>query len=413
MSKHFLDGVRKASVTRLLVFHFSFAVISNCVNPITPALFLGLKMPDYMFGVAFAAMAGASFFFSPFWGRMCQRIGSTKVFAWGMLLHACAQGLFSISTTQAEIVIWRMLAGVACSASTVSSMSYLMDAAKEKEQYRCMLYHSAISTIGCAMGYSLGGIVGTFSILFVFRLQVVLMLISFFAICCTLKDSEPKNGSPRMEQKGKIQSGLFQVPVSSLVFLTAVFLSSFATTAYDNAYNYYVKAALNLPNYYNGLIRAGIGVIALAVDFTIGLWMIRKTDSRKTIIPVLLMCAVTSGIVPFIDKVGFYILGNFVFYGFNSLYAPMQQALVTDESSSGGSGAVSGMFTSFLFGGKVMGALFAGFIYSSGNKLPFFAASVFFLMSAACSAVNYRQTYRLHKEVRTKQKRRYETGEIR
>lgn len=389
-------GCRRASATRLLIFHLAFAVISNCVNPVTPALFLELGMPDYMFGVAFAAMAGASFLFSPFWGKMCRRIGSTKVFALGILLHAVAQSFFSISVTQTGIVLWRMLAGVACSASTVSTMSYLMDVTEEEDRYRFMLYHSAIATIGCAVGYSIGGMIGTFSIMLVFRFQVTAMLVSFAAICFTLRDPERPGAPAEQPGKGKEKAGTLRV--SSLIFLTAVFLSSFATTAYDNAYNYYVKAALNLPNYYNGLIRAGIGVIALVVDFTVGLWMIRKTNSRKTIIPVLILCAVTSGMVPFIKNVSFYIMGNFIFYAFNSLYVPMQQALVTDEGASGDSGTISGLFTSFLFGGKVLGALFAGFIYSMGNKLPFFMASGFFFLSAAFAVINYRQKCRKNKK---------------
>ena len=46
------------------------------------------------------------------------------------------------------------------------------------------------------------------------------------------------------------------------------------------AYNYYVKEALNFPNYYNGLIRAGIGLITLVMTVTIGTWIAKKFDLR-------------------------------------------------------------------------------------------------------------------------------------
>ena len=65
-----IKGMKKADAKRLLFFHAFFWAFSNLINPITPAMFLELGLPDYMFGVSFAAMAGASFFILPF-GEGC------------------------------------------------------------------------------------------------------------------------------------------------------------------------------------------------------------------------------------------------------------------------------------------------------------------------------------------------------
>ena len=64
-----IKGMKKADAKRLLFF-MRFLGFSNLINPITPAMFLELGLPDYMFGVSFAAMAGASFLWLPF-GEGC------------------------------------------------------------------------------------------------------------------------------------------------------------------------------------------------------------------------------------------------------------------------------------------------------------------------------------------------------
>ena len=86
-----IKGMKKADAKRLLFFHAFFWAFSNLINPITPAMFLELGLPDYMFGVSFAAMAGASFFMAPVWGRLCGKIGCTKVIFIGFVTYAVTQ----------------------------------------------------------------------------------------------------------------------------------------------------------------------------------------------------------------------------------------------------------------------------------------------------------------------------------
>lgn len=265
----------------IFLFYLIFSILTNMLNPVTPALFLELNMPDYMFGVGFACMAIATFIFSPIWGKTCRKIGCVNVFVLGFLLYGCTQILFSISTTQIPILFCRFFGGVAYSAGVVASMSCLMDIAEEDEKYNFMLYHSAITTVGVALGYSLGGIVGSVSVDTVFRVQIITLFALIFCTKISLKESM----FPKVEQEtaGSKEAGHGRTPMSkkAMLFLGIVFLSSFATTSYDTAFTYYIKAALDFPNYWTGLVRGGIGIIALVVDFTIGIWIIKSRKARK------------------------------------------------------------------------------------------------------------------------------------
>ena len=51
----------------LWVIGFEY-IACNLAHPMTPAIIKTLHLGDYMFGLAFAAMAITNFLFSPFWG---------------------------------------------------------------------------------------------------------------------------------------------------------------------------------------------------------------------------------------------------------------------------------------------------------------------------------------------------------
>lgn len=381
---------KKTTVRRILFFYLIFSILTNMLNPVTPALFLDLHMPDYMFGVGFACMAVATFIFSPVWGRTCRKIGCVNVFMLGFLLYGCTQMLFSVSTTQIPILFCRFFGGVAYSAGVVASMSCLMDIAEEEEKYNFMLYHSAITTVGVALGYALGGIVGSVSVGMVFKVQIVTLFVLIFCTKISLKESM----FPRVELQETGAEGKGHGPVhmsrKAMLFLVIVFLSSFATTSYDTAFTYYIKAALDFPNHWTGLVRGGIGIIALVVDFTIGIWIVRSRKARKRIIYVFALCAIAAWAAPQMETLWIFVIANFIFFGFNSLYIPVQQALAADSGKEDNT-SVAGRFTAVLFAGKVTGSLFEGAIYAYGNKLPFMAAAVVFLVAAVLSWINYRQ----------------------
>lgn len=216
---------KKTAVRMIFLFYLIFSILTNMLNPVTPALFLSLKMPDYMFGVGFACMAVATFIFSPIWGKMCRKIGCVNVFVLGFLLYGCTQVLFSISTQQIPILFCRFMGGVAYSAGVVASMSCLMDIAEEEEKYNYMLYHSAITTVGVALGYSLGGIVGSVSVMTVFKVQIVTLTIMTLCTKAMLKESMLPRVEPEKMESETVGNGRVPVSGKAVLFLIIVFLS--------------------------------------------------------------------------------------------------------------------------------------------------------------------------------------------
>ena len=140
-----------------------------------------------------------------------------------------------------------------------------------------------------------------------------------------------------------------------------------------------------------------MGIIGLVVNFTINIWIARKTDSRKSIITVLTCCGVSLGVALMMPNVSLFIAVVMVFYTFNSMYQPILQALAVEDNDAS-NGVVAGLFNSTKSMGMIFGPLFAGFVYEINKMYPFIGASIAFFISAVICFVNLGQYKKVRQE---------------
>lgn len=369
--------------------------MAGVIHPITPTMFKNMNFPDYMFGVAFSAMAIGMFLSSPFWGKTGDRIGHANVMAITMPGYAAGQYLFGLAQTPFLSTMARLMSGVFCGGMIVASMAYAVNATDDRNRARIMSYYAAFNSLSTAIGYFAGGVIGNISLDYVFIMQSVILICTSAAIWLFV--AEPHNKVEKYGYATSLNPFSAMLEMKRLVsdtiatFLTAVFLTSFATTAFDNAFNFFIKAEFGFPASYNGIIKAAIGLIGLVANFTINIYLTNKTNVRRSIVAVLTLCGISAFAVFFISNVTFFIIASLAFFTFNSIYLPIQQVLVTKESDVKSSGVISGIFNSVRSMGMIFGSLFAGFIYSMGSTLPFICSAIAFCLGAFISYINYLQ----------------------
>ena len=191
-------------------------------------------------------------------GRLCGKIGCTKVIFIGFVTYAVTQiAFYSFGYAGRD---HHMPSG---------RRNYLFCRSGSHTGRPDQSYRSRGTEPGYALlfGFVNGGLcgwifdrrfLGSISIELAFQIQVVAIFLFALILLLTVRDPEPAWEERSLPDQKKSGSN---ITVLLAVFMASVFCASFATTAYDNAYNYYVKEALKFPNYYNGLIRAGIGAL--------------------------------------------------------------------------------------------------------------------------------------------------------
>ena len=355
-----------------------FNLAANFAHPVTPTIIKNLGLPDYMFGLMLAAMMLAQFLLSPFWGKINATISSRKTLLISCVGYGAAQLGFAYATTQSMILLARVMAGVFVGGIFVSFLTYVINMAKPADQGKYLTYSATIQAVFGAFGYLVGGLLGEWSIRATFLLQAFTLTLSgvmFYLVC--LPDSTDTRKLPVGEilrQSNPLQAFLdgrhFMNPGFVLLFMLNI-LMNFGNTGFDQVFNYYLKDQLGFTSAYNGIIKAAVGLISFAFNMTLCLWIIRKTDTRKSMVVLTLFCtAAAVGTLIFPDLVP-YIGCSVALYAGYSVSLPVLQDLAAARSDPSQKNLVMGFYNATKSLGSIVGSLMSGFLYGIHLKLPF------------------------------------------
>ena len=355
-----------------------FNLAANFAHPVTPTIIQELRLHDYMFGVALAMTQLTNFLMSPVWGKLNTKISSRLTLLISCFGYGLAQLWFALATTELMIILARLLAGVFVGGIFVSFLTYVVNVADSKDQPKYLTWSATIQSVAGAFGYLVGGFLGEYSIKGTFLIQSLCLMLSgvaFFLICLPDKQSE-----------GKIQLGQivrdanpfgafkdcakFMTLSFSMLFLVNV-LINFGNTGFDQAFNYYLKAQLNLTSSYNGIIKAAVGLVSFVANMTLCIWIIQKTNTKKSLALLVGICALASVGTLVSPKIGIFITFSILVYAGYSVTLPVLQNMVATQASPSQKNLVMGFYNSTKSLGSIVGSLTAGFIYAIHPKVPF------------------------------------------
>ncbi|HIR35654.1 MAG TPA: MFS transporter [Candidatus Faecimorpha stercoravium] len=360
------------------------SMAANFAHPVTPTIIQNLGLGDYMFGLAFAGMAGTSFLFSPFWGKLADYVQSRTILLICNLGYAVGQILFSLGTTEVTIMMARFVSGFFVGGVNVCMLTYTVNMSAPEQRGSHLTIQATAVTVAGTFGYMIGGVLGEVSVNLAFGMQALCLSLSAFLFFFLLKND-------RTDRQGHIPMGQvvrnanpFAAFLSAKQFMTmlfgvlfvVVFMINFAFTAYDQCFNYYIKDQFGFSSMYNGFIKAAIGLISLLANMTLCMYIIRKTDTARSEVKVLLVSAIALFGAIIGDAVVPFILLTVVYLSMNAVSVPVLQSIVADRAPHESSNIVMGFYNAIRSFGQVWGATFAGFAYSAGPKVPFLWAGI-------------------------------------
>lgn len=383
------------------------SLAANFAHPVTPALIQQRGFGDYMFGIALAAMMVMNFLTSPFWGRMVTYVSSRRVALICCTGYAVGQAMFGLATSEAMMIGARMFAGMFTGGAFTSLLTYLVNTSPEESRSRYLLTLATLQTVAGAFGYFVGGMLGELSLnLAIIAQSVTLAACGVIFYFMWDEDSTTTLRQVRSSQVLKEANPLAafvagrSIVTPLLVVLFAVCaLASLGGVAFDQSFNYYLRAQLGLSSGYNGAIKGVIGFVCLAVNATIGAWVVKKTDISRSSIAVYLLCSVAILIVILVNSMVLFLAANVLYFGVLAISVPLTQSLVADRARGSESNLVMGFYGGLRSLGGIFGSLMAGFLYTVGPKLPFVLGLVSFLLATAASGYYYVLSRRTHMPV--------------
>lgn len=390
----------------LLVSVF-FNMAASFAHAVTPTLFTSLGLGQYMFGVALASMLIVNFLVSPFWGRLNDFISSRYALLICCSGYALGQFFFSQSVTEAQFILARSFTGLFTAGTYVSMLTYIVSTIQDGRQRGSYLAISAtIQTVGGAFGYFVGGLLGEISVVVTFAAQIITLFscgIAFFFVCAN--DVKESSGGVKPLQVLK-QSNPFSAFLASRDFMTSVLatffvmtvLQSVGTVSFDQSSNYYMRDQLGLSSGYNGIVKGATGILTLIVNSTLTIWLIRKTEIKRSIIGLFAVSSAVMAVTVFSADPISFIVSNVVFYALGAAIPPLLQNIVVDLADAKNSNLIMGFYNSMKSLGSIVGALLSGLLYAIGPKLPFVCGLIAYLIALGISAV-YNMKNRQSKEL--------------
>ena len=354
-----------------------FQLAANFAHPVTPTIIQDLNLPDYMFGLMLAAMQLSNFLFSPFWGKINVSISSRRTLLICCLGYGAAQLGFACAQSQGMILLVRVLAGVFVGGIFVSFLTYVINTARPEDQAKYLTYSATIQAVFGAFGYLVGGVLGEFSIRGTFFLQAACLALAgvMFRFVC-LPDEQPRTMPMKqvLKQSNPLQAFLdgrhFMTVTFALLFALNI-LMNFANTGFDQVFNYYLKDQLGLTSSYNGIIKAAVGLISFVFNMTLCLWIIRKTDTGRSMAVLTVLCTLASVGTVLLPQLGLFIACSVVVYALYSVSLPVLQHMVAREADPARKNLVMGFYNATKSLGSIAGSTMAGFLYAFHVKLPF------------------------------------------
>ncbi len=361
------------------------SMAANFAHPVTPTLIQFLELESYSFGLFFAGMAFSNFLFSPMWAKQVKRMGSRMVLCICCIGYALGQAMFTIFTTIPTIMFARVFSGFFVGGIMVSYLTYILSKAPEHKKSKYLATSASITVVASAFGYFIGGMVGVISIYYAFILQVVTLALCGILFRFLLEDDKEigikinliKDANPFL---AFMDAKKFMTPSFILIFI-CVFIASVATTCFDQSFNYYLNDVFKLTSAYNGSIKAVVGIISLVANMTICVWILGKTNFKKSLIFVFIGCGITLLSLGFFSSFLLYTIVVIFFFGLNAIYQPIIQNICVVDANKDDGPMVMGFYNAMRSLGMIAGALYGGFVYGIDHTLPFVSAGLLFLIT--------------------------------
>ncbi|MDR0897578.1 MAG: MFS transporter [Oscillospiraceae bacterium] len=380
---------------RFLAVVAVFNLAASFTHPVTPTLFIGLGLSDYMFGLALACMMAGNFLFSPFWGRISGVIQSRNTVLIGAVGYAGAQLLFALARTQAQFLLARFLAGAFYGGAFVCILTYVVNTQPdERKRGQTLLTTATLQAVCGSLGYFIGGMLGEIHVYAAVIAQVVVLAGCGVLFRLTMRsDVQPtadKLPIKRLMREANpfqsfAQGRRFFGRVLGILFVLCA-LQNFSQTAFDHSFNYYVIDQIGLSTGSNGLIKFVMGMVTLLANFTLCRYLMRRTELRRSMVYVLLVGTACITVVPFLREAAPFLAVNVVFYALSAISIPLTQSMVA-ATPDADKNLVMGFYNAMKSFGGILGALIAGFTYVVSPLTPFVCCAVGFALAAGCAGL--------------------------
>ena len=395
----------------LLGFGIVLPVMPRQAEPFLDALGFSPAAQGAVIGVLFSSFSLMQFLFSPFWGRLSDRIGRRPMLLLSLAGSVVFYAVYALAVMvpadptaareRAAVALGLMLlsrigAGIA-GASVGTAAAVIADCTTPENRARGM----ALIGIAFGGGFTLGPLIAYFG-LALFRQQPwgvgaiasVLSLVAFVIAATVFRETRPATGVPERQPSGlgRMATVLSMPGVGTLVLV--YFLSIVAFAGFEATLARLTRTAFGMTDNDNFLVFAFIGGMLLLAGGGYRPLAKRFAEQRLLAAGVLLVLtgiALLGAVAWWVHldpaagqgaaaKAVFYAAAAVAVAGFAAVN-PSVSALISKQADPARQGEVLGVNQSFASLGRIVGPFLGSFLFGlhASHALPFAASALVLL----------------------------------
>lgn len=376
---------------QVIILSFALVVVTlgfGMVIPIFPFYIERMGAGGSELGLLVATAAFMELLLGPMWGSVSDRAGRRPILMLGMLGYGLSSLLFGLSTQLWMLFASRALSGVLSSATLSTAMAYIGDSTSEEDRGGGMGILGAAMGLGLILGPGFGGWLAAVSLPTPFFAAAGLSLVSLLLILFLLPESLPAearqqaDGKVKTVQFGELWRALFS-PIGILLFM--VFLASFGLANFEAVFGLYALEKFEYGPERVGMILTVVGLVSTIGKIFTGTLTRRWGDAP--IIKVSLLTGSVGFLVLLLANTYPTILLATGFFILSKTFLRPAVLSLTSKQATVGQGVAMGLSNSFMSLGRIVGPIWAGFVFDMNFNYPYLSGSVILFVGFLISLI--------------------------
>jgi DHA1 family tetracycline resistance protein-like MFS transporter len=341
------------------------------------------------------------FLFSPFWGRLSDRMGRRPIILFSVAISAVGHFVFACATGLATLYFARALAGFG-NANLGTAQAIIADSTSGADRAKGMGLIGAAFGLGFIFGPAIGAFLGqhhpTTPLFAAAGLAVLNFCLAYRYLPETL-DRKNQALADRGSTLAQLRALGRHLNVTAVLWITLVGTIAFAQM--EQAIALFIEHIwvtdtslgsddrIRVASKLTGLFLVAVGITAAIIQGGLIGRLNRRFGEVSLIRTGLVIMTIALAAIPWVGQTGIYLLlivalAPFMAMG-TGIMMPSKSSLLSRSVPASEQGAVMGINQSASALGRVIGPIFAGILFDLHHEYPFYVGAVLLFVTCGLS----------------------------
>jgi DHA1 family multidrug resistance protein-like MFS transporter len=344
------------------------------IIPVLPAMVESKGEVNFHLAMLLSLYSAASFFMSPVWGGLSDRIGRKPILLIGLTGFGISFFIFAFSDGHLGwMYASRIIGGFFSGAVTACAVAYVADITTEENRTKGMGLVGMAIGLGFIFGPPIGGVLSTVSLATPFFAASVLsfLLVGFAALM--LVESYPESKRNQSNETKVSRWIAFSGAIKYLYVLS--FFVSFSLAGLETTFQLFQIKQIGATPLQVSMMFFVSGIVGALIQGGVVRKRIKKGKEKTAIFIGLLLSAAGFILILFSSNVITAAIYMSVFGAGNALIRPCVISLITQRTTVG-QGIATGLNSSMDSLGRILGPIIGMSLYGLTISLPFIASGI-------------------------------------